>query len=37
MTTPADWQRVVHFLREHPGATVMDIRLGLWISREDAA
>ena len=27
-----DWQRTVHYLREHPGSSVMEIRLALWIS-----
>jgi hypothetical protein len=31
-----DTDRVVTFLREHPGSSVMDIRLGLWVSNVTA-
>lgn len=27
-----DWQRVVYWFKEHPGSSVQEVRMGLWIS-----
>ena len=32
MTTLTDWQRVVRWFQEHPGASVQEVRFGLFIS-----
>ena len=32
MTSRTDTERLVQFLRDHPGSSVMEVRMSLWIS-----